>query len=215
MPLSSGLSSSFALSCGLLVMAPNSAQVVSLSAFTVRSGSALPSLHQNSHPMSQGDVLRIKVHSIENDARCFHHIVAHAVAGHPRNFVFSHRRRTLAVSVATASYGQRIQHRGHLAAKPQETQASSLTGRSSFELGDLEQAGMLASLDRQDACVTTRGDVTLQAFQRRLQRTNSWAAGLSGGKGKEFSVNCESGFCVVDRDFRSNRRRRMISQRIA
>src|SRR4029434_6398607 len=38
----------------LLVMAPNSAQVVSLSAFTVRSGSALPSLHQNSHPMSHG-----------------------------------------------------------------------------------------------------------------------------------------------------------------
>ena len=54
MPLSSGLSSSFALSCGLLVMAPNSAQVVSLSAFTVRSGSALPSLHQNSQPMSHG-----------------------------------------------------------------------------------------------------------------------------------------------------------------
>ena len=54
MPLSSGLSSSFALSCGLLVMAPNSAQVVSLSAFTVRSGSAFPSLHQNSQPMSHG-----------------------------------------------------------------------------------------------------------------------------------------------------------------
>src|SRR5213592_5047258 len=35
-------------------MAPNSAQVVSLSALTVRSGSALPSLHQNSQPMSQG-----------------------------------------------------------------------------------------------------------------------------------------------------------------
>src|SRR5215471_7458533 len=35
-------------------MAPNSAHVVSLSAFTVRSGSALPSLHQNSHPMSHG-----------------------------------------------------------------------------------------------------------------------------------------------------------------
>src|SRR5262249_19833252 len=35
-------------------MAPNSAQVVSLSALTVRSGSALPSLHQNSQPMSHG-----------------------------------------------------------------------------------------------------------------------------------------------------------------
>src|SRR5437899_4856041 len=54
LPLSSGLSSSFALSCGLLVMAPKRPQVVSLSAFTVRSGSALPSLHQNSQPMSQG-----------------------------------------------------------------------------------------------------------------------------------------------------------------
>src|SRR5437868_3531441 len=54
LPLSSGLSSSFALSCGLLVIAPNSAHVVSLSAFTVRSGSALPSVHQNSQPISQG-----------------------------------------------------------------------------------------------------------------------------------------------------------------
>src|SRR5438552_6504783 len=54
LPLSSGLNSSFALSCGLLVIAPNSAHVVSLSAFTVRSGSALPSVHQNFQPMSQG-----------------------------------------------------------------------------------------------------------------------------------------------------------------
>src|SRR5207247_1512692 len=52
--LSSGLSSSFAWSCGLLVIAPNSAHVVSLSAFTVRSGSALPSVHQNFQPISQG-----------------------------------------------------------------------------------------------------------------------------------------------------------------
>src|SRR4029453_310701 len=44
----------FALSCGLLVIAPNNAHVVSLSAFTVRSGSALPSVHQNFHPISQG-----------------------------------------------------------------------------------------------------------------------------------------------------------------
>src|SRR5438874_40514 len=35
-------------------MAPKSPQVVSLSALTVRSGSALPSLHQNSQPISQG-----------------------------------------------------------------------------------------------------------------------------------------------------------------
>src|SRR5438105_10752024 len=54
LPLSSGLNSSLALSCGLLVIAPNSAHVVSLSAFTVRSGSALPSEHQNFQPMSQG-----------------------------------------------------------------------------------------------------------------------------------------------------------------
>src|SRR5439155_18623861 len=51
---SSGLNSSFALSCGLLVIAPKRAHVVSLSAFTVRSVSALPSLHQNSQPISQG-----------------------------------------------------------------------------------------------------------------------------------------------------------------
>src|SRR6266487_4993279 len=54
LPLSSGLNSSLALSWALLVIAPKRAQVVSLSAFTVRSGSALPSLHQNSQPMSQG-----------------------------------------------------------------------------------------------------------------------------------------------------------------
>src|SRR5207244_12057139 len=35
-------------------MAPNRPQVVSFKTFTVRSGSALPSLHQNSQPMSQG-----------------------------------------------------------------------------------------------------------------------------------------------------------------
>src|SRR6478672_6209373 len=51
---SSGASSSLASDCGLLVIAPKSAHVVSLSAFTVRSGSALPSLHQNSQPISQG-----------------------------------------------------------------------------------------------------------------------------------------------------------------
>src|SRR5436190_24134615 len=54
LPLSSGLNSSLALSCALLVIAPNSAHVVSLSAFTVRSGRALPSEHQNFQPMSQG-----------------------------------------------------------------------------------------------------------------------------------------------------------------
>src|SRR4029077_18530134 len=37
-----------------LVMAPNKPQVVSFNALTVRSGSALPSLHQNSQPMSHG-----------------------------------------------------------------------------------------------------------------------------------------------------------------
>src|SRR5213079_1323570 len=45
---------SFALSCGLLVIAPKRPQVVSFKALTVRSGSALPSVHQNSQPMSQG-----------------------------------------------------------------------------------------------------------------------------------------------------------------
>src|SRR5437870_3618357 len=35
-------------------MAPNRPQVVSFKALTVRSGSALPSLHQKSQPMSQG-----------------------------------------------------------------------------------------------------------------------------------------------------------------
>src|SRR6266478_70592 len=54
LPLSSGLNSSFALSCGLLVIAPKRAHVVSLSAFTVRSGRALPSEHQNFQPISQG-----------------------------------------------------------------------------------------------------------------------------------------------------------------
>src|SRR5262249_359640 len=53
-PWSSELSSSLALSCALLVIAPKRAQVVPCNAFTVRSGSALPSLHQNSQPMSQG-----------------------------------------------------------------------------------------------------------------------------------------------------------------
>src|ERR1051326_1687833 len=54
LPFNSGFNSSFALSCALLVIAPNSAHVVSLSAFTVRSGSALPSVHQNFQPISQG-----------------------------------------------------------------------------------------------------------------------------------------------------------------
>src|SRR5438094_4501252 len=51
---SSGANSSLASDCGLLVMAPNRPQVVSFNALTVRSGRALPSLHQNSQPMSQG-----------------------------------------------------------------------------------------------------------------------------------------------------------------
>src|SRR5205085_4958782 len=52
---SSGANSSLASDCGLLVMAPNRPQVVSFNALTVRSGNALPSLHQNSQPMSHGD----------------------------------------------------------------------------------------------------------------------------------------------------------------
>src|SRR5437763_8667580 len=51
---SSSANSSLASDCGLLVMAPNRPQVVSFNALTVRSGSALPSLHQNSQPISQG-----------------------------------------------------------------------------------------------------------------------------------------------------------------
>src|SRR5438132_4805449 len=55
-PLSfnSGANSSFASDCGLLVIAPKRPQVVSFKALTVRSGSALPSLHQNSQPISHG-----------------------------------------------------------------------------------------------------------------------------------------------------------------
>src|SRR3954463_2648648 len=48
------MSSSLASSWGLLVMAPKRPQVVPSRALTVRSGRALPSLHQNSQPMSQG-----------------------------------------------------------------------------------------------------------------------------------------------------------------
>src|SRR5439155_9746406 len=53
-PLSFGANSSFASDWGLLVIAPNRPQVVPFNASMVRSGSALPSLHQNSQPMSQG-----------------------------------------------------------------------------------------------------------------------------------------------------------------
>src|SRR5688572_21229887 len=52
--LSSGASSCFASSCGLLVIAPKRAQVEPLRTSMERSGSGLPSLHQNSHPMSAG-----------------------------------------------------------------------------------------------------------------------------------------------------------------
>ena len=43
-------------------------------------------------------VLGIEFQPIENDARRFHHIVADAVAGHPRDSVFSHRKATLIVA---------------------------------------------------------------------------------------------------------------------
>src|SRR5205823_10843937 len=46
--------SSDVCSSDLLVIAPKRAHVVSLSALTVRSGSAFPSVHQNFHPISQG-----------------------------------------------------------------------------------------------------------------------------------------------------------------
>src|SRR5437870_8720870 len=51
---SSGANSSLASDCGLLVIAPNRPQLVSFNALTVRSGRALPSLHQKFQPMSQG-----------------------------------------------------------------------------------------------------------------------------------------------------------------
>src|SRR5205814_2523174 len=58
-------------------------------------------------PKFPADVARhvfgIKVHPIENDARCFHHIVAHAVPRHPRNFVLSHRKPILSASAPPAS----------------------------------------------------------------------------------------------------------------
>src|SRR5206468_10216051 len=40
---------------------------------------------------------------LENDPRRFHHIVANAVARHPRNFVFGHRKPILSASAPPAS----------------------------------------------------------------------------------------------------------------
>ena len=48
-------------------------------------------------------VLGIKFHSIENDPRRFHHIVPNAVARHPRNSVFSHRKAILSARAPPAS----------------------------------------------------------------------------------------------------------------
>src|SRR5205809_5559073 len=101
--LSSGLSSSFALSCGLLVIAPKRAHVVSLSAFTVRSGSALPSVHQKSPADVARDILGIEFQAIEHEPRRFHDIVADAVARHPCNPVFRHRKPILSASAPPAS----------------------------------------------------------------------------------------------------------------
>src|SRR5437867_5479581 len=110
-PCSSGLNSSLALSCGLLVIAPNSAQVVSLSAFTVRSGSALPSVHQNFHPMSQG------TYSASNFIRS-RTICAASITSLPTPSPGIHAILYLAIrqdSIGQPHDGkiQRIHHRGH------------------------------------------------------------------------------------------------------
>ena len=52
LPLSSGLSSASACFFGLDVMAPNSPSLCLASSSTVRSGSAFPSWHQQSQPIS-------------------------------------------------------------------------------------------------------------------------------------------------------------------
>src|SRR5882724_3192014 len=49
------------------------------------------------------DILGIEFHSIENDPGCFHYIAAHAVARHPRNSVFSHRKPILSARAPPAS----------------------------------------------------------------------------------------------------------------
>ena len=155
MPLSSGLSSSFALSCGLLVMAPNSAQVVSLSAFTVRSGSALPSLHQNSHPMSQG------TYSASKFIRSRTMRVA-SITSLPTPSPGIHAILYLAI-------GRRLYRRDSSPQLPATFSNSPQRSRSSQRIGSLVCFSVFS------ACSVvkirfSRGDVTQRAFRRRPQR---------------------------------------------
>ena len=91
-------------------MAPNSRAGRVLERLHRAIGKCVTFLAPKFPPDVARDVLRIKVHPIENDARCFHHIVAHAVARHPRNSVFSHRKATLSARFqpATPSYLQQF-----------------------------------------------------------------------------------------------------------
>src|SRR5438034_470536 len=52
-------------------------------------------------PDIAGNVLGVEFHSVQHDPRRFHDIVAHAVAGHPCNSVFSHRKAILSAGVTT------------------------------------------------------------------------------------------------------------------
>src|SRR4029077_9846941 len=51
-----------------------------------------------------GHILGIEFQPIQNEARRLHDIIANSVTRHPRNSVFSHKRVTLAASVATARW---------------------------------------------------------------------------------------------------------------
>ena len=203
MPLSSGLSSSFALSCGLLVMAPNSAQVVSLSAFTVRSGSALPSLHQNSHPMSHG------TYSASKFIRSRTMRVA-SITSLPTPSPGIHAILYLAI-------GRRLYRRAPRS-QPRGKQSRDYVGKQ--RIGSGERTRLACCIRRLAECtlpiettrahdVATPADVKAAAytvassdrcapdyaFARRRDATsfsappttiNSCAAGLSGGKGNDF-----------------------------
>src|SRR5439155_21366545 len=134
-------------------MAPNSAHVVSFNAFTVRSGSALPSVHQNFQPMSQG------TYSASNFMRS-RTIRAASMTSLPTPSPGIHAILYLAIrqdSIGQPHDGkiQRIHHRGHGVHKEKKFDVRSVFSVVKYQLSQHRL-----------------GDETLSRIRVLVRRTN-------------------------------------------
>src|SRR5262249_20455807 len=129
-------------------------------------------------------VLGIELQPIQNKARRLHHIVPDSVTRHPRNFVFSHKRWILSARSSRASrltLGSTGRWPVTFGGSPNDPRQSHL--KRIAKAGHLRQHA--SRVRSPDYAFARSRDAT--SFSAPPATINSCAAGLSGGKGNDFS----------------------------